>query len=71
MGSMIDQEYMTMFLDLFRYLPFIKDEKAKVKIFFSGFPLAFKDWIKYNEPQSLKDVIGKLMHCYEQSKCKT
>jgi len=32
---------------------------------FSGFPLAFRDQIEYDEPQSLEEVIGKMNHFYE------
>ena len=70
MGSMIEEEYMTKFLELLRYVPYLTDEKAKVQVFFSGFPLAFRYQIEYDEPQSLEEVIGKLKHFYEQTNCK-
>ena len=70
MGSMKDDEYMTKFLELFRHVLYLKDDKTKFKIFTSGLPLTFKDRIEYDEPRSLEEVIGKLKHCYEQSKCK-
>jgi len=65
MGSMKDEDYMTKFFELLRYAPYNKDEKTKVQRFFSGFPLAFKDPIEYDEPRTLEEVIGKLKHCYE------
>jgi len=71
MGSMIDEEYTTMFLDLLRHVPYLKYEKAKVRIFFSGFKLAFRDQIEYDEPKSLDEVIVKLKHRYEKPKPKT
>lgn len=71
MGSMTDEEYTTKLLELLRYVPYIKNEKAKVDIFVSGLPLAFRDRIEYDEPGSLVEVIGKLKHFYEKSKCKT
>jgi len=43
MGSMTDEEYMTKFLELMRYVPYIKDEKDKVHRFVGGFPLVFRD----------------------------
>ena len=67
---MTDEEYMTKFLELLRYVQYLTDQKAKVQRFVSGFPLAFRDQIKYDEPQSLEEVIRKLKHFYEQSKCK-
>ena len=65
MGSMTNEEYTTKFLELLRYVLYLIDEKAKVKLFVSGFPLEFIDLIEYNETQSLEEVIGKLKHCYE------
>jgi len=65
MRSMIDEEYMTKFLELLSYVQYIKDGKAKAQIFFSGLPLSFRDQIEYDEPRSLEEVIGKLKHCYE------
>jgi len=41
MGSMTNEEYMIKFLALFRYVPYFKDEKAKVQIFFKVLPLGF------------------------------
>ena len=65
MGSMTDEEYTTQFLELLRYVSYLKDENSKVQIFVSGFPLDFRDRIEYDEPRSLEEVIGKLEHCYE------
>lgn len=64
MGSVIGEEYMTKFLELLRYVPYLKDEKTKVQSFMSGLPLAFKYRIEYDEPRSLEEVIRKLEHCY-------
>jgi len=71
MGSMIYEKYMNNFLELLRYVPYLKDEKAKVQRFISGLPLAFKDHIEYDEPWSFEEVIGKMKHYYEQSKHKS
>jgi len=37
MGSMTDEEYMTKFLELLTYVPYLKYEKAKVQLFVNGF----------------------------------
>lgn len=71
MGSMIDEEYMTNFLEFLRYVPYLKDEKSKVQIFDSGLSLAFRDQSEYDEPLSLEEFIRKLKHFYEHSKHKT
>jgi len=49
MGSMTDEEYTTKFMELLRYVPYLKDEKAKVQRFVSGLPLEFRDWIEYDK----------------------
>lgn len=48
---MIDEEYTTKFLQILRCVPNLKDEKAKVQRSFSGFLLAFRDWIEYDDPR--------------------
>lgn len=50
MGSMTNEEYTTKFLELLRYVPYLKDEKGKVQRFLNGFTLAFRDHIEYDEP---------------------
>ena len=67
---MTDDEYTNTFLALLRYVPYLKEEKAKVQRFFSGLPVAYKDKIEFDEPRSLEEAIRKLKHCYEQSKSK-
>lgn len=42
-GSMIDDEYTSNFLELLRYVPYLKDEKAKIHRFISGFPMTYRD----------------------------
>jgi len=70
MGSMTDYEYTSRFLELLRYVPYLKKEKAKAKRFISRFPVAYKDQIKFDEPRLLEEAIQKLNHCYEQSQSK-
>jgi len=66
LGLVTDEEYKNKFLELLRYASYLKDEKAKVQIFFNGLPLVFKDRIEYDEPESLEEVIVKLKHRCEQ-----
>lgn len=40
---------MAKFLELLRYVTYLKDEKKKVQRFISGLPLVFKDHIEYDE----------------------
>ena len=67
---MTDDEYTSRFLELLRYVPYLKDEKGKIQRFISGLPTIYGDWIEFDGPRSLEESMGKLKHCYEQSKCK-
>jgi len=51
MGFMIDDEYTSMFLELLRYLVYLKEEKAKIQRFTSGSPMPFRDRIEFDEPR--------------------
>jgi len=71
MGSMTDDEYTSRFLELLRYVPYLKEEKDKIQIFVSELPFGFKDMIEFNEPRSLEEAIRKMKNFYEQSKHQT
>ena len=66
MGSMTDEEYTSRFLEFLRYVPYLKEDRAKIQRFISGFSVVFKDKIEFEEPRSLEEVIHKLKHCYEK-----
>lgn len=66
----MDDEYTSIFLELFMYVPYLEDEKAKVQRFINWMPLKFKYCIEYDEPRSLEEAIRKMKRCYEQSKQK-
>ncbi len=70
MGSMTNEEYTSRFLELLRYVPYLREEKAKVHRFIRGFLVAYRERIEFDEPRSLEKAIQNLKHCYEQSKCK-
>lgn len=42
-GSIIDEVYMNKFMELLRYVPYLKGKNTEVQRFISGLPLAFKD----------------------------
>lgn len=71
MGQMTSDEYVTMFLGLFIYIPYLKDEKVKIERFICGLPMLFRDKIQLLEPQTLNNVVKKLEHCYEKAWNKT
>ena len=56
------------FLELLRYVWYIRDEK--VLHFLSGLPQSYKDRIGFYEPRTLEEAIRKDKYCYEQRKGK-
>ena len=64
------EEYANKYLELLRYVMYIKYEKVKIQHFLSGFPQSYKDRIEFYEPRTLDEMIRKSKYCYEQSKGK-
>ena len=64
------EEYANKFLELLRYVRYIKDEKVKVQHFLSGFPQSYKDKTEFYEPRNLEEAIRKAKYYYEQNKGK-
>ena len=69
--NMTMEEYVKKFLDLMRYVDYIKDEKIKIQRFLSGLPFSYKDQIQYDEPRNLEKAIRKAKHLYEHNKGRT
>jgi hypothetical protein len=70
LGNMTMEEYEKKFLELLRYVDFIKDEKVKIHRFLSGFPSFYKDKIQFDEPKTLEEAMRKSKYLYEQSKAR-
>ena len=64
------EEYENKFLELLRYVRYIKDEKVKIQHFLSELPHSYKDRIEFYEPITLEEEIRKAEYCYEQRKGK-
>ena len=65
LGSMNMEELINKFLDLLRFVPYIKEEKVKVQRFLSCLPQAYKDRIEFNNPKTLDEALWKARLCYE------
>jgi hypothetical protein len=65
LGQLTIEEYVGIFLELLRYVPYIKAEKAKVQRFISGLPKDYQNRIEFDEPKTLEDTIRKTRYCYE------
>ena len=64
-------EYANKFLELLRYVKYIRDDKVKYQHFLSGFSQSYKDIIEFDEIQTLNETIRKEKYCYEQNKSKS
>ena len=69
-GQQTMEEYANKFLELLRYVRYIRDEKVKVQYFLSGLPQSYKDRIEFYEPRTLEEAIRKAKYFYEKSKGK-
>ena len=58
------KEYKNKFLELLRYVYFIKYEKVKIQRFLSGIPIFCKEIINRDDPSSLDEVIRKAKFMY-------
>jgi hypothetical protein len=64
-GQLTIEKYVNKFLELLRYVPYIKYEKVKVQRFISGLPQPYQDRIEFGEPKTLENTIWKARYCYE------
>ena len=70
LGQQTMEEYANKFLELLRYVRYIKDENVKIQLFLSGLPQSYKDKIDFYEPRTLEEAIRKDENCYEKRKGK-
>eukprot|EP00253_Pinus_taeda_P025293 PITA_25293 len=70
LGQQTMDEFITRFTSLLRYVPYIREEKAKVQQFVSSLPPYMRERIEFDNPKSMDEVIHKARICYQQSKQK-
>ena len=58
------EELINKFLDLLRFVPYIKEEKVKVQSFLSCLPQAYKDIIEFDNLKTLDEVLRKARLCF-------
>jgi hypothetical protein len=59
------EEYEKKFLELLRYVSYIKDEKARIQRFLSGLPTFYKDKFQFDKPMTLEETINKGKYLYD------
>jgi hypothetical protein len=57
LGSMTIYEYERRFLELMKYVSFIKDETIKIQSYLSGLPSFIGEKIQYDDPKKLEETI--------------
>eukprot|EP00253_Pinus_taeda_P012641 PITA_12641 len=70
LGQQTMDEFITRFTSLLRYVPYIREEKAKVQRFVSSLPPYMRERIEFDNPKSMDEVIRKARICYQQSRQK-
>jgi hypothetical protein len=68
LGSMTIDEYERRFLELLKYVPFIKDEAVKIQRYLSGLPPPIGDKIQYDDPKTMEETIRRAKCLYEQQR---
>jgi hypothetical protein len=57
LGSMSIDEYERRFLELLKYVYFIKDDTFKIQRYLSGLPPSISNKIKHDDPKTLEETI--------------
>jgi hypothetical protein len=68
LGSMTIDEYERRFLELLKYVPFIKDETVKIQRYLSGLPPSIGDKIQYDDPKTMEETIRREKCLCEQQR---
>eukprot|EP00253_Pinus_taeda_P012017 PITA_12017 len=63
-------EFINRFTSLLHYVPYIKEEKAKVQRFVNSLPSYIRERIEFDNPRTMDEAIRKARICYQQSKQK-
>eukprot|EP00253_Pinus_taeda_P016580 PITA_16580 len=70
LGQQSMDEFINCFTSLLRYVPYIKEEKAKVQRFVSSLPAYIRERIEFDNPRTMDEAIRKARICYQQNKQK-
>jgi hypothetical protein len=70
LGCMTIDEYERRFLELLKYVSFIKDETVKIQKYLSGLPSFISDKIQYDDLKTLEETIRRAKCLYEQQKAR-
>jgi hypothetical protein len=68
LGNITIDEYERRFMELLKYVSFIKDETVKIHRYLRGFPPSIGDKIQYDDPKTMEETIRRGKCLYEQQK---
>jgi hypothetical protein len=68
LGSMTIDEYERRFLELLKYVSFIKDETVKIQRYLSGLPPSISEKIQYDDPKTMEETMRRTKCLYEQQR---
>jgi hypothetical protein len=68
LGQMTMDDLINKFLELLRFVPYIREDKVKIQWFLSFLPQSYKDRIEFDNPKTLSEVFRKARMCYDQYK---
>jgi hypothetical protein len=67
-GSMTIDGYERTFLELLKYVSFIKDGQVKIQRYLSGMSSFISDKIQYDDPKTLEETIRRDKFLYDEHK---
>jgi hypothetical protein len=68
LGNMTIDEYEQSFMELLKYVPFIKEEAIKIQRYLSGLPPSMGDKIQYDDPKTMEETIRRAKCLFEQQR---
>jgi hypothetical protein len=68
LANMTIDEYERRFLELLKYVSFIKDETMNIQRYLSRLPSFISDKIQYNDTKTLEETIRREKFLYDQQK---
>jgi hypothetical protein len=60
LGQMTMDDLINKFLELLRFVPYIKEDKVKIQQFLSCLPQSYKDIIEFDNPKNLSKYLERL-----------
>ena len=64
LGTLTMDEYVTRFMSLLCYVPYMQEKKAKIQHFISSLPNFTKEKMEFDYPKTMDDVVHKARICY-------